>query len=128
MKFKWARYGGYEVSSKGDKRFSAFNAIMPDGRSIEVIYQNDIKGICPGGTDWRIGKGKPALRNVSRAVLYEEYKSLWRYWLKTNPRLFEELRNHAIAGGYLLSDRFANSDINQARALSDILNENERVN
>ena len=43
MTYKWARYGGYEVSSKGDKRFSAFNAYLPDGRSIEQVYQCDIK-------------------------------------------------------------------------------------
>src|SRR5690606_2260660 len=35
VQFTWSRYGGYEVSSKGDARFSAFNARMPDGRSIE---------------------------------------------------------------------------------------------
>lgn len=53
--FTWSRRGGYEVSSKGDKRFSAFNAIMPDGRSIEEIYQCDCKHFDPGGTNWRLG-------------------------------------------------------------------------
>ena len=34
MKFQWARFakGGYECSSKGDKRFSAFYALLSDGR------------------------------------------------------------------------------------------------
>lgn len=40
--FTWVRRGAYEVSSVGDKRFSAFNAIMPDGRSIEQIYHCDV--------------------------------------------------------------------------------------
>lgn len=33
--YTWKRYdkNGYEVSSAGDKRFSAFYAKMPDGRS-----------------------------------------------------------------------------------------------
>lgn len=31
---KWSRTEGYEVSSLGDWRFSAFNAILEDGRSI----------------------------------------------------------------------------------------------
>lgn len=43
--YTWKRYGGYEVSSHGDKRFSAFNAIMSDGRSIECHYQCDVKGV-----------------------------------------------------------------------------------
>ncbi len=42
QRFKWARYGGYEISSQGDKRFSAFNAILSDGRSIEQWYQCDV--------------------------------------------------------------------------------------
>lgn len=39
MQYSWKRYGGYEVSTHGDKRFSAFCALMPDGRSIEMHYQ-----------------------------------------------------------------------------------------
>lgn len=50
QQFTWARRGGYEVSSKGDKRFSSFCAIMPDGRSLECHYQCDIKGYDVGGT------------------------------------------------------------------------------
>ena len=53
----WSRFGGYECSSKGDARFSAFRARMPDGRSIEEWYQCDVKGYDPGGTAWRSGKG-----------------------------------------------------------------------
>lgn len=41
-KIKWMRYGGYEVSTKGDPRFSAFNALLADGRSIEQHYQCDV--------------------------------------------------------------------------------------
>ena len=37
--FTWQRKGGYEVSSKGDNRFSAFSARMPDGKSIEHHHQ-----------------------------------------------------------------------------------------
>lgn len=49
--YTWQRYRGYEVSSKGDKRFSAFNAILSDGRSIEQHYQCDVKGYNIGGTN-----------------------------------------------------------------------------
>lgn len=43
-RYSWGRRTrpGYEVSSKGDKRFSALFAKMPDGRSIEMHYQCDV--------------------------------------------------------------------------------------
>ena len=49
--FTSARYSdnGYEVSSAGDKRFSAFYAKLKDGRSIEKAYQ-EAKGSGKGAT------------------------------------------------------------------------------
>lgn len=120
--FRWgSRTKGYEVSTKGDKRFSALVAKMPDGRSIEMHYQCDIKGYQPGGTDWRLGKGKPALD--PSVDLWTEYLNLWRTWAMLNPDQLEELRYKATEHGCALNDIFANSEINQARALCVILNE-----
>ena len=119
--YTWKRYGGYEVSSRGDARFSAFNAILEDGRSIEQHYQCDVKGYDPGGTNWRLGKGKPPL-DTSKD-LYAEYRQLWRNWALRRIGLLVELRTLADAHGKVLSDRFASTPINQARALADILNE-----
>lgn len=64
--YKWARrvqVGSpyYEVSSKGDKRFSAFYARLSDGRSIEEAYQLDIKGYRRLGNSPMLGKGKPPM-------------------------------------------------------------------
>ncbi len=116
----WQRYGGYECSSKGDKRFSAFYARLPDGRSIEEHYQCDVKGYDPGGTNWRLGKGKPPLRAVDTR---SEYLALWQQWASHNKSLLEELRAKATAHGGVLSDRFATSPVNQAWALATVLNE-----
>lgn len=118
-KFTWQRFGGYECSSKGDNRFSAFNAKLRDGRTIEEHYQCDVKSYDPGGKNWRLGKGKPPLKDVN---LYEEYLQLWKYWATDNIPLMRELYHLARKEGYILSDRFATSEINQARALADILN------
>jgi hypothetical protein len=126
MAFKWKRFGGYECSSQGDPRFSAFNAKMPDGRTIEQHYQCDVKGYQPGGTNWRLGKGKPALVNPDRD-LWPEYLGLWQTWAQHNPDAMRELRTLAAQHDYLLSDRFASSPINQARALSELLNEADRL-
>lgn len=118
--FSWKRYGGYEVSSKGDARFSAFNAILPDGRSIEQHYQCDVKGYDPGGTNWRLGKGKPPLFPCD---LSAQYLALWRIWALQNVSLVQELYIRASQSGFVLSDRFATTPVNQAWALATILNE-----
>ena len=141
--FKWARRhkNGYEVSSKGDKRFSALNAILSDGRSIEQHYQCDIKGYDIGGTNWRLGKGKPSLRECD---LLKEYINLWREWAQDNLHLMRELYKEAIKHDCkcgssertlrvrdlsepnepcILTDCFATTEVNQAHALSIVLNE-----
>lgn len=124
----WARKSpatgiGYEVSSRGDQRFSAFMAMMPDGRSLECWYQCDIKGYDPGGIDWWRGKGKPSLIDYPGDEQYQFYKALWKLWAIRHPRWMEELAKHADASGNLLTDCFASSHINQARALSEIIND-----
>jgi hypothetical protein len=119
-RFTWKRYGGYECSSHGDHRFSALFAVMPDGRTIEQHYQCDIKGYEPGGKNWRIGKGKPPIRDVD---LWNEYLNLWKIWASTHIELLRELYTASKAFNFVLSDKFATSDVNQARALATILNE-----
>ena len=116
----WSRNGGYQCSSKGDSRFSALFARMPDGRTIEQHYQCDVKGYQPGGTDWRLGKGKPPLN--PEKDLWSEYLALWKTWAKHNPQLISQLANKAKEFDYVLSDTFATTPINQARALAEILN------
>lgn len=61
--YEWSRIAenNYEVSTKGDKRFSALLAELKDGRTIEEAYQLDIKGYRIVSNDWKIGKGKPPL-------------------------------------------------------------------
>ena len=117
--FKYSVHSGYECSSKGDKRFSAFFARMPDGKSIEHHYQVNVKGY-PSIEE---GKGKPPLKKMSTDALYERYLDLWRQWACLHPQEIEELRYHASQCGYVLRDRFATSHVNQARALAQILNE-----
>lgn len=120
MQFTFSRYRGYECSSKGDKRFSAFCAVMPDGRTIEQHYQCDVKGYQPGGTNWRLGKGKPPLD--SSKDMWAEYLALWEQWAMNHPDLMDELAQGAIQKGRVLSDMFATTPVNQARALAELLN------
>ena len=104
----------YECSSKGDKRFSAFYARLEDGRSIEEHYQCDVKGYCPGGTNWRLGKGKPALDPSKN--LFLSYAGLWWDYFQLNPDLAEEIKKIKLS--HSLTDRFANTNVNQATAIS----------
>lgn len=121
--YSWKRSAkqSYEVSSLGDKRFSAFTAKMPDGRTIEQHYQCCVKGYDPGGTNWRLGKGKPPLD--TSVDLWKEYLNLWKIWVSNNPLLIKELQFLASKNNYILTDRFATTEVNQARALVTILNE-----
>jgi hypothetical protein len=122
MIFTFKRYGGYECSTHGDTRFSAFYAYLPDNRSIEHHYQCDVKGYQPGGREWRLGKGRPPLDPTTD--LMKEYTDLWRVWAKNHPDLMEELRRKAAEKhDGVLSDRFARTMVNQAHALATILNE-----
>lgn len=124
--FTYTRRGpGYEVSTLGDKRFSAMVARMPDGRTIEAHYQCDIKGYDVGGTNWRIGKGRPPLNYHTPEQLYQKYKQLWLIWAITNQSLLDELATLAAANEYTLKDTYASTAINQARVLAEILNDRE---
>lgn len=119
--YTWSRKSdnSYEVTTKGDKRFSAFNATLKshNNRSIEDIYQTDIKGY----STREEGKGKPPLNNMSQEESWNKYKALWVEWANENPDLIQELGNNAY--GRVLTDMFSTTEINQAHALSDILNE-----
>jgi len=123
--FKWSRFhsNGYELSSQGDKRFSALFARLKDGRTIEEAYQLDIKGYRKLRFDWRQAKkdrGINAPNRLTESERYIEYLKLWQQWALENPSLVEDLR--IKASGKVLTDKFATSNISQARALADILN------
>ena len=119
----WSRRGGYEVTTKGDTRFSPLIITLEDGRTIEEHYHCDVKGYDPGGTGWEKYKGKPPLLKKTREEMYAEFKALYMGWALQNVELMHELLVLAKQHNYMLSDRFATSDLNQARALSEILNE-----
>lgn len=124
QRYTWQRRDqfGYEVSSKGDSRFSALYARMPDGRTIEQHYQCDVKGYQPGGTDWHLGKGKPPLVGMSQGHQWEQYLSLWKIWAELHPEYMQHL--YDLTCKYpVLTDRFATTSINQAHALATIINE-----
>lgn len=87
-----------ECSSKGDKRFSAFYAII-NGKSIEERYQA-FKVFEDGSTglSWKEAKGRKAV-NQEQASKY--YSFLWDLYIKKNPDLLPIL---VSASG--LSDMF----------------------
>lgn len=132
----------YEVSSIGDKRFSAFNARFKDNTfiiiklnnkkekincsnlSIEQVYQYKIKKSKKGNPPHKTSilyftdkKSKKYLENISYKYAY---LPLWKLWAKQNKQLIKELQ-HIVSKGYILKDSFAKTSVNQARALSDIL-------
>lgn len=125
VRFTWQRRNGYEVSSKGDTRFSPMFAKMDDGMTIEAHYQCDVKGHDPGGSDWRVGKGRPP--KWPEVNLWDEYLLLWRVWSGQNIDLMRDLFKKAKANGGILSDCHASTGVNQARALATVLNELQKL-
>lgn len=120
-KFIWKGNGykgpGYVVNTKGDKRFSPYVAKIKD-YTIEQLYQGVVKGY--GLDNWQEGKGKPTLR--PEVDPWDAYLKLYKMWAIENPELIAELRVLAAEKGGVLVDFFATEDINQARALCEILN------
>jgi hypothetical protein len=104
-----------ECSTKGDRRFSAFCAIVK-GVSIEERYQFE-KIFADGttGLNWREAKGRVAVNQAQVANLYGR---LWDRYIAEHPELLEVLRN---ATG--LSDIFGQpSSVCQATELWRIRN------
>lgn len=71
------------------------------------------------------------LSNLSKEELEdfsytEGYLPLWKEWAAQNTELIEELREKSK--GKVLTDRFANTGVSQARALSDILQQTVHTN
>lgn len=124
--FLWGRSGTinpYECSTRGDRRLSAFNAQLLDGNSIEYHYQVNIKGY----TSIKEGKGKPPIRPMSPAQQWQAYFLLWKRWADQHPKFIQSLLDQFEGMGIVtLTDLFANTDINQARALAIILNQGMR--
>ena len=123
-KYKWSRVVKrgepyYECSSKGNKEYSAIYAKI-DNRSIEEIYQLDIKGYRGLVDHWSEAKGKPPLRDISEDELFLEYVELWRRYFKEHPELLEKIKKEAYSK--TITDMFGITPINQARAIAYILN------
>jgi hypothetical protein len=106
-----------ECSSRGDKRFSPFYA-MVNGRSIEEQYQGaKIFEDGSTGLHWKKAKGRRAINMNECAILYEK---LWRQYLSERSGLIDILKK---ASG--LSDMFATKgNVNQAEVLWKIRDEN----
>lgn len=134
--FNWGRTSdnNYEVSTRGDKRFSALNAtfnkgtviegVDVGGMTIEDVYQSVIKKSKKGqapSKDSKLYNESLKTKEEREDFSYTEgYLPLWQEWARQNPELIEELRTKAA--GKTLTDQFANTRVSQARALADILN------
>lgn len=133
---QWARTAtnSYEVSTQGDSRFSALRAkfkpgtiidgVDVSGMTIENVYQSVIKKSGKGRAPSRESKlYNPELKTKTEQedFSYEEgYLPLWQEWARQNPELIQELREKSA--GKVLTDKFASTRVSQARALAEILN------
>ncbi len=140
--YNWGVYSAnnYEVSSAGDRRFSALYAkfkpgtvidgIDVGGKTIEYVYQNIIKksrkGMPPSKNSKLYNPNLTTKEQREDFSYFNGYLPLWQEWAKQNPELIAELAEKAK--GKTLTDKFANkTTVSQARALADILNSNSTV-
>ncbi len=114
---------GFEVSTAGDdfgKQFSALNAKFADGDTVELKWAK-----AKGYSTIKAAKNQPMIDAQGRVIenfdqYYEEYLKIWNAWADENPDLIQELA--VKAQGKTLTDKFAKTDNNQARALAEIIN------
>jgi len=104
----WSKFSGYDISKRGDSRFTPSSAILSNKKSIEENYNTNIILL------------KEKDSNID---LWEEYLNLWRKWCFFRNDLTYQLLTEVRSHNGILRDRYAKSDFNHARALSIILNE-----
>jgi hypothetical protein len=101
----WARYdkNGYEVSSKGEtdlqKSFSALNAKLEDGRTIEEAYQLDIKGYRSKGNTSDLGKNELPIVPYYKGLIKPEPNTIFVFG--SNPE-----GRHGAGSAKLAVDKF----------------------
>lgn len=127
-RYKWSRVvprgkSYYECSSKGDTGYSPMFATLKkyDNKTIEEIYQLDIKGYRSKTNDWKQAKGKPPLNGKTEEELFLEYVELWEEYFKEKPFLLDAIRTTTL--NTTITDMFGVTPINQARAICYILND-----
>ena len=138
--------GTYEVSTAGDKRFSALNAKFNSDKSI-ILHGHELKGLTVEQAYQLLkgsGKGKApaedsqigimtsnaermAGRKLTKAekeeISLKAYTEIWRAWAKENPDAISDLREKAA--GRKLTDKFAKTKVTQAAALETVLAETD---
>ena len=114
---------GYEVSSKGDTRFSALRAKLFDGRTVEEVYQLDVKGYRADFNNWRWAKGKPSKIEYTLREQQNLYTTIWwKYMQEQKDATRDLILRMQEQETIVLTDMFANGNISQAYSISEILN------
>jgi hypothetical protein len=118
-------------SRKTNEPLSALRMKFSDGRTVEEVYQLDVKGYRQAAMSnsqwkdkpwmmWMEGKGKPPLKGQSPAELEAQYTDLWRHWFNQNPDQLE-VAARAI-GNRPINDLFASpGSVSQSKSIHEIL-------
>ena len=67
------------------------------------------------------GFKQPARNGIRPEQCWQLYRQLWQTWAGLHPDLMDELMKQA--SGLVITNQFANSPINSARALAELLND-----
>lgn len=116
-KWEWKNVNGYEVTSRGDRRFSPFYMILEDGTSIEEFYQKVVKG--------GVGKGNPCEDMESAHV---RLRNLMNDYIFTHYGLFYELALIGMTKSFTdMFDKFGGQNKTYADCLNNYFRLDERL-
>lgn len=138
-KYSWVRRGAPEssldLSSEQARAYGASSARFLrgtmlgrhdiSGMTVEDVYQKIVRrseagAAHPSRTSYLTRRDLTSVEQEEYAY-YEGYLPLWTLWAEQHPDMIDSLEE-MLDERTSLSDRFATSDVNAARALSDILN------
>lgn len=116
-RWEWKNRDGYEVTSRGDRRFSPFFMILDDGTSIEDFYQTEVKG--------GVGKGTPC-NDMESA--HARLRNLMNNYIFTHYGLFYELALIGITKSFTdMFDKLGGQNKIYADCLNDYFRISERL-
>ena len=105
---RYSQHSGYDVSSKGDRRFSPEFNRTASGQSIQWHLENEIL----------VKHGK----NFSDEA-YAAYYNIWRRWAERNYAKMAMLADLASRNDNTIRDSVTTGQMTHARVLAQLLNE-----
>lgn len=124
--FTWLTTGENFGNSKATEEYrqAILHKLISTPKGTNILYYTELNRPSHATVLGYLINHKEFITNYKDSIedfsYYEGYLPLWQEWAKQNPALISELK--AKSAGKTLTDKFARTKVNQARALTDIIN------